>query len=234
MPILILVRHGRTAANADGILAGRTRGVDLDAVGREQADRVASRLAPLPLATIVTSPLERTAQTARAIAKAQETSVPVRRDKGLLECDYGSWTGQRLKDLAKQPLWKVVQSQPGAVTFPDGESMIDMQHRAVSSVRTIDAEVAAEHGDDACWVAVGHGDVIKSVLADALGMHLDTFQRLTVHPASVSVLRYSAVRPTVLYVNDGGSDLSALKPPAKKRRRKRTGDAVVGGGDGTL
>lgn len=210
------------------------RGVDLDDVGREQADRVASRLAPLPLAAIVTSPLERTVQTARAIATAQTTPVTVRRDKGLLECGYGSWTGQPLKELAKHPLWKVVQTQPSAVTFPDGESMINMQHRAVTAVRTIDAEVAGTHGDDACWVAVSHGDVIKSVLADALGMHLDAFQRLTVHPGSVSVLRYSAARPTVLYINDGGADLSGLKPPAKKRRRKRTGDATVGGGDGTL
>src|SRR5699024_9990607 len=124
------------------------------------------------------------------------------------------------KSLAKDPLWKVVQSQPSAAVFPDGESMADMQRRAVGAVRRIDAEVATEHGPAACWAAVSHGDVIKSVVADALGMHLDMFQRLVVHPASVCVLQYGANRPNVIHINDLGSDLSVFKPTGRKRRRR--------------
>jgi broad specificity phosphatase PhoE len=123
------------------------------------------------------------------------------------------------------------------VTFPDGEAMADMQRRAVAAVRRHDGEVADENGDDAVWVAVSHGDVIKSVLADALGLHLDQFQRIGVDPASVSVLRYTAQRPFVLHVNDHGNDLSALRPPARAKRRRRRGssdsDAVIGGGAGS-
>ncbi|MGH3424542.1 MAG: MSMEG_4193 family putative phosphomutase [Nocardioidaceae bacterium] len=234
MPTLILVRHGRTAANADGVLAGRSPGVDLDETGKIQADAVARRLVDLPLARLVSSPLERTVQTASVIAQAHPQALRVRRDKSLIECGYGSWTGQPIKSLAKEPLWKTVQSQPSAVVFPDGESMIDMQRRAVGTVRRTDAEVAAEAGADACWVAVSHGDVIKSIVADALGMHLDLFQRIVVQPGSVCVISYGAQRPNVVHVNDLGSALESLKPPRRKRRRRRTGDAVIGGGDGPV
>lgn len=230
---MILVRHGRTEANADGVLAGRTPGVGLDDVGRAQADTVASRLSGLPLADLVTSPLERTTQTASAIAKEQQQPISARRDRALIECGYGSWTGHPIKQLAKEPLWKRVQTQPSAVVFPDGEAMIDMQRRAVAAVRRIDGEVASRAGVDACWVAVSHGDVIKSIVADALGMHLDLFQRIVVSPGSVCVVQYGEQRPTVLHVNDVGSDLAALKPPPRKRRRRRSGDAVIGGGDGS-
>ncbi len=233
MPTLVLVRHGRTSANASGVLAGRAPGVHLDDTGRQQAQRAGERLAVLPLARVVSSPLERTVETARAVTSAQPASLRVRRDKGLVECGYGSWTGRSLKELAKEPLWRTVQAHPSAVVFPDGESLADVQHRAVTTVRRHDAEVAAEHGADACWVAVSHGDVIKAVLADALGLHLDQFQRIVVDPASVSVVRYTAHRPFVLHVNDHGTDLTALKPPARRRRRRTpSSDAVVGGGSG--
>jgi broad specificity phosphatase PhoE len=121
------------------------------------------------------------------------------------------------------------------VTFPDGESMLQMQGRAVDAVRRRDAEVAAEHGDQAVWLAVSHGDVIKSVLADALGMHLDLFQRLQVDPASISVIRYTDARPYVLASNTHEGDLSWLAPaPAKRKGSGRRSDAgaAVGGGAG--
>lgn len=233
MPVVLLVRHGRTSANHTGVLAGRTPGVRLDDAGREQARRVGERLAAVPCVRVVTSPLVRTVETARAVASAQGDPPRVRRDKGLLECGYGAWTGRSLRELAKEPLWRTVQAHPSAVVFPDGESLAQVQHRAVTTVRRHDAEVAAEHGDDACWVAVSHGDVIKAVLADALGLHLDQFQRLVVDPASVSVVRYTATRPFVLHVNDHGSDLATLRPPRRRRRRGRaSADAVVGGGAG--
>ena len=234
MATVILVRHGRTDANATGLLAGRTPGVRLDATGTEQAARVADRLAPLPLAALVSSPLERCRQTAAAIAGAQQTRLRVARERGLTECDYGEWQGRTLKELTKEALWKTVQSQPSAAAFPGGESMMAMQARAVEAVRRRDAAAEAEHGAGAVWVAVSHGDIIKSVLADALGMHLDLFQRIHVDPASVSVVRYTATRPYVLASNTHAGDLSWLAPPPRKRtRRTRVAqDAPVGGGSG--
>jgi probable phosphomutase (TIGR03848 family) len=232
---VILVRHGRTTANASGVLAGRTPGVKLDETGQGQAQRTAERLAVVPLAAVVTSPLERCRQTARAILKAQAGEPATLSEKGITECDYGAWQGRALKDLAKEPLWKTVQSQPSAAEFPDGESMVAMQARAVTAVRRLDARLEAEHGPGAVWVAVSHGDIIKSVLADALGTHLDLFQRLHVDPASVSIVRYTGTRPYVLATNTHAGDLSWLKPPAKKTTRSRkkvTDDAAVGGGAG--
>jgi 2,3-bisphosphoglycerate-dependent phosphoglycerate mutase len=238
---LILVRHGRTPANAEGILAGRAAGVGLDDLGREQADAVAQRLAVLPLARIVTSPLKRTVQTAQALSTAQSSAMAPVRDSGLVECGYGSWTGRSLSSLAREPLWRTVQVQPSAVTFPDGEAMADMMHRAVSTVRRHDAQVSAEHSPTAIWAAVSHGDVIKAIVADALGLHLDAFQRIMVSPASVCVIRYTEHRPFLAHLNDTGSDLSRLIAPPRRRRRKSTSptkrradplasDAPVGGG----
>jgi probable phosphomutase (TIGR03848 family) len=229
---VILVRHGRTAANADGVLAGRTPGVGLDETGYTQAAAVAERLAVLQLAEVVTSPLDRTMQTAKAICAAQPDRRRPRHDRGLIECGYGSWTGQPLKALAKLPLWKTVQHHPSAARFPEGESMAEMQLRAVTAVRRWDGRIADEHGPQAVWVAVSHGDVIKSVLADALGMHLDSFQRLVIAPGSVSVVQYADLRPFVVHVNDLGSDLSGLKPARRRARRRRTSDAQIGGGAG--
>lgn len=236
MATLILVRHGRTEANATGMLAGRTPGVRLDATGAEQAARVAERLAKVSLAALVTSPLERCRDTAAAIAKAQPGRLRVAREKGLTECDYGEWQGRPLKELAKEKLWTVVQTQPSAAAFPGGESMTEMQARGVEAVRRRDAAIEADHGAGATWVAVSHGDVIKSILADALGMHLDLFQRIHVDPASVSIIRYTATRPYVLATNTHAGDLSWLVPaPAKKKGSRRTrggDDAAVGGGGG--
>jgi len=234
---VILVRHGRTAANVGGQLAGRTPGVRLDETGVQQADRTAARLAPVPLAAVVSSPLERCRQTARAIARAQAGAVRVATDKGLTECDYGEWQGRLLKDLAKEPLWKTVQTQPSAARFPGGESLAAMQARVVDAVRRRDAAVEREHGPGAVWVAVSHGDLVKAVLADALGMHLDLFQRIHVDPASISIVRYSASRPFVLATNTHDGDLSWLVPPVKKRRSRKaaaSSDAAVGGGAGPV
>ena len=232
MATVILVRHGRTDANATGVLAGRLPGVALDGTGTGQADAVGERLAAVRLADVVTSPLERCRQTARAITARQEGGLRARTEKGLSECDYGEWQGRPLKELAKDALWRTVQSQPSAVTFPGGESMRAMQDRAVAAVRRHDARVAAESGADAVWVAVSHGDVIKSLLADALGTHLDLFQRIHVDPASVSIVRYTESRPIVLATNTHAGDLAWLNPPKRRRGRARTGDAVVGGGAG--
>ena len=234
MATLLLVRHGRTTANSTGVLAGRSAGVRLDETGEEQAARAAERFAGLQLNAVVSSPLERCRQTAQAIARRQPDGTRVQREKDLVEVDYGEWTGGELKTLAREPLWKVVQGHPAGATFPGGESLAAMSARAVTAVRRWDARVTEEHGPDGIWVAVSHGDVIKAVLADALGMHLDAFQRIVVDPASVSVVRYTPGRPFVLTMNSHEGDLSHLqaKPKAKGRRRRASSDADVGGGAG--
>jgi len=232
MPTVILVRHGRSTANATGVLAGRLPGVHLDDAGTQQAVAVGERLAGVRLAAAVTSPLERCRETAREITSRQDASLRAGTDKQLSECDYGEWQGRALKDLAREKLWKTVQAQPSAATFPGGESMRAMQDRAVAAVRRHDARVAAEHGPDAVWLAVSHGDVIKSILADALGTHLDLFQRIHVDPASVSIVRYTESRPFVIGTNTHAGDLSWLTPPRRKARGRRRTDAEVGGGAG--
>lgn len=235
MPTLLLIRHGRTAANASGILAGRSPGVVLDDTGRSQAAALAARLADLPLVRVVASPLERTVETAEAVLAVGGTKKvprpPLVLEPQILECDYGSWSGQPIKDLVKHPLWKTVQAQPSAVVFPDGESMLTMQHRSVDAVRRHDRQVLAEFGPHAVWAAVSHGDIIKAILADALGTHLDAFQRIVVDPCSVSVVQYGDSRPFVLSTNGRGDGLDHLgKRP--KRRNRPSGDAAVGGGAG--
>ncbi|WP_374455070.1 histidine phosphatase family protein [Nocardioides sp.] len=231
MATVILVRHGRSSANTAGVLAGRTPGVHLDDTGVQQAGAVGDRLAGVRLAAAVTSPLERCRETAKEITSRQSAPLRASTEKQLSECDYGEWQGRPIKELAREKLWKTVQAQPSAVTFPGGESMRAMQDRAVAAVRRHDARVTAEHGDDAVWLAVSHGDLIKSILADALGSHLDLFQRIHVDPGSVSIIRYGETRPFVLGTNTHAGDLSWLTPPRKARNRRR-GDAEVGGGAG--
>ena len=233
MATVILLRHGRTSANATGTLAGRTPGVHLDDVGRAQAVRAADRLTVVPLAELVSSPLDRCKETARTVARAQPARPRVHTDKALTECDYGEWQGRPLKELARLQLWKTVQTNPSAATFPGGESLPQMQARAVEAVRRRDAAVTAAHGAGAVWLAVSHGDVIKSVIADALGMHLDLFQRIQVDPSSISVIRYTEARPYVLASNTHEGDLSWLAPrPGRKPRRRTDHGAAVGGGAG--
>jgi len=229
VPTVILVRHGRTDANASGTLAGHTPGVRLDDAGQAQAGALADRLSAVPLAAIVSSPLERCYETATAIAQ-RRPGMAITTDDRLIECRYGDWTGRPLRDLSRTSLWKRVQAHPSGAEFPGGESMRAMQARAVEAVRDHDARVAGEAGDAAVWVAVSHGDVIKAIVADALGMHLDLFQRIAVDPGSVSVIRYTDLRPFVVRLNDSGGDLTGLT--TRRRRRRRSSDAVVGGGAG--
>ena len=232
MTTVILLRHGRTTANAGGVLAGWSPGVELDETGHQQAAAVGARLAPVPLAAVVSSPLDRCRQTAGAVLDGRDLELQT--DDRLGEARYGDWTGRPLKELAKEPLWRVVQQHPSAAVFPgaEGEGLAQTQARAVAAVREWNARL----GPDAVWLACSHGDVIKAVLADALGLHLDAFQRIVVDPASISVVTYTETRPFVVRVNDTGGDVAALVPPKKRprRRRGRDSDAVVGGGAGTV
>lgn len=225
MATVLLVRHGRTTANASGVLAGRTPGVALDETGTQQVGAAGRRLAGLALAEIVSSPLERCRGTATALLAQQpaDGAQAVIIEDDLSECDYGEWQGRPLAELAQERLWATVQTQPTAAVFPGGESMAAMQARAVAAVRRHDARISEVSGPHAVWAAVSHGDLIKAVLADALGMHLDTFQRLDVHPASISIVHYGGPRPYVLGVNTLDGDLAWLG---------RTPGETVGGGAG--
>jgi len=230
---VILLRHARSTANLSGVLAGRTPGVALDEHGLAQAEALIGRLAPVPLAAVVSSPLQRCVETVTPLVGARGMQATL--DDRLAEVDYGQWTSQPLRTLVKQPLWKVVQLHPSAAVFPEGEGLAEVQARAVAAVREWDAKIVAGHGADAVWLACSHGDVIKAVLADALGLHLDSFQRIMIDPCSISVVRYTETRPFVWRTNDTGGELAGLAPPKKRRRRRtaRSGsDAVVGGSTG--
>ncbi|MFP4635329.1 MAG: MSMEG_4193 family putative phosphomutase [Nitriliruptoraceae bacterium] len=195
MARLVLVRHATTAATGKR-LGGWTPGVHLDERGVAQARGTAQRLAELPVAAVYSSPLERTQETAKLIARAHRLRVRTRR--GLGEVDYGEWTDKPLGQLRRRKAWRVVQATPSRMTFPGGESIRAAQARAVDTSETL----AAQHGDDTI-VCVSHADVIKAVVAHHLGMPLDTFQRLTIAPASISVLELPAEgHPVLLGLND--------------------------------
>jgi len=214
MGTLLLIRHGRTDANATGVLAGRTPGVVLDDVGRTSTKALADRLLGVNIARVVSSPLERTRETAQILfSNNQEVDLEDR----LLECDYGDWQGAKLSELAVHELWPIVQQRPDEMIFPNGESMNEMSQRASTAAREWDAKLTSEHGDKVVWVAVSHGDIIKAICADAMGLPLRKFQSLLIEPASVSVVHYSDSGSAVSKLNDTGSDwLTKLNDEAIK------------------
>jgi probable phosphomutase (TIGR03848 family) len=232
---VLFIRHGLTALTGP-ILAGWTPGIHLDERGRTQAAALGERLRAVPLAAIVTSPLERCRETAALLLEGRSLAPELHEDERLGEVHYGTWTGRELKDLRKEPLWRVVQGHPSAATFPDGEGLAAMAARAVEAVHAWNARL----GPDATYAVVSHGDVIKALVADALGLHLDGFQRIVVDPCSLSVVRYTELRPFVVRVNDTGGSVDALLPPPPARRRRGghapasgpASDAPVGGGAG--
>jgi probable phosphoglycerate mutase len=234
------------------VLTGWTPGIGLDERGLAQAKALAERLAKVPLAAIVTSPLDRCRQTAEAIAAVGDgtaadggsssgggtSSDPASQRPALViddrvgECRYGDWTGKELKELAKDPLWPVVQAHPSAMRFPgaDGEAMLDMQHRAVTAIRDWNGKLGA----DATYVVCSHGDVIKAIVADALGLHLDLCQRVQADPCSLTVIRYTPLRPFLVRMNDVGGGVEDLLQRPKEAGEGELGesDAAVGGGAG--
>ena len=187
-------------------------GIGLDDRGRDQAAAVGARLADVPLDAIISSPLQRCRETAAAIAAARNGhQVAVTEDDRFAEVAYGDWTGKPIKRLAKEPLWRVVQAHPSAVRFPGpgGESLPGVQERAVAAIRDWNARL----GPKAVYLVCSHGDVIKSIIADSLGLHLDMFQRIQVDPCSVSLIRYTPLRPFVVRMNDTGAGMGGLAKP---------------------
>ena len=200
----LYVRHGRTPTTG-AVLPGRAPGLHLSDEGRRQAEAAAARIAALPdIAAVYASPLERARETAAPIAKALGVKVKV--DKGLLECDFGEWTGAELKKLMKLPEWKTVQRYPSGFRFPGGESFTEMQARITATA----ARLRAGHPGETI-VLVSHADPIKAAVADALGTHLDLFQRIMISPCSVTGIAYFDEGPAVLTVNALG-DLTELTP----------------------
>lgn len=202
--MVILVRHGQTPTTGS-VLPGRAPGLHLAEAGVAQAEALGERLGALErVDAVYASPLERTRQTAKPLARA--TGLRVRADKGLLECDFGQWTGRALKELAKLPEWTTVQRYPSGFRFPGGESFPEMQVRMVSAL----ARLAGRHPGGVV-VAVSHADPIKAAVADALGTHLDLFQRIAISPCSASVVSYGPSGPMVLAVNSTTGSLPGVK-----------------------
>jgi probable phosphoglycerate mutase len=214
-----LVRHGLTEMTGP-VLAGWTPGVHLNDRGRTQAAELAARLAPVPLDLIVASPLDRCQETAQAVLAGRD-GLQLRTDDRFGEVRYGDWTGRPLEELAKEELWKVVQAHPSAMRFPGGEAMADAQHRAVTAVREWNVGLKP----DATFLVCSHGDIIKSIVADALGLHLDQFQRIQAEPASLTVIRYTEMRPFVVRLNDNGGKVDDLLA-----KSGQDSDAPIGGG----
>lgn len=205
--LVLLVRHGRTPTTGH-VLPGRARGLHLGEEGVGQAERAATRIAALGkrrVKAVYASPMERTRETAAPIAAALGQRVKI--ERGLLEADFGSWTGRKLSDLYKKPEWQQVQRYPSGFRFPGGESFAEMQQRMVGA---IDRLVAAHPGQTI--VAVSHADPIKAAVAHAMGTHLDLFQRVVVGPCSISAVLYGFGGPMVLSVNSMGDDLKTLAP----------------------
>ena len=202
---MLLVRHGQTATTGS-VLPGRAPGLHLAETGQAQAQRAADRIGALKrVDAVFASPLERTRETAAPIATA--TGCTIKRAKGLLECDFGEWTGRKLGDLRKLPEWSRVQSNPSGFRFPGGESFAEMQSRIWGELERL----VTDHPGGTV-VAVSHADPIKAAVAMATGVHLDLFQRIVISPCSITPLLFTADGPIVLAVNSTGDDLSTLAP----------------------
>ncbi|UVI34405.1 histidine phosphatase family protein [Brevibacterium spongiae] len=198
MPVIVLLRHGLSSANVSGILAGRAPGVSLTDAG---ASALEANLALLPnrrFSRLLHSPLQRCAETAEIAQRAAEFDS-VSADESVIELDYGDWTGRTLKELAEEPLWATVLRRASQAEFPGGESIAEAARRSVDRVRSLVAELGAEESKESPrWaMVVSHGDIIKAIIADALGMPLDDFQRLSVAPGSFTVIDYSGAVPVL-------------------------------------
>jgi probable phosphoglycerate mutase len=222
---LVLIRHAHSEANAAGILSGRLPNVHLSEKGIAQSEHLAVRLGNFPVANLRISPMERCFETIspwiNSVVLPNNPRFEPTIDQELTEVDYGSWSGKKLAVLSKNKSWKTVQESPSRMYFPKGEGIAQMQSRAMKSVH--DAVSSKAKGST---VLVSHGDVIKSIIASALGMHLDEFQRVVIDPASISILDYSTTKPRVLLLNDSRSVITELLVTPKRSKN------LLGGGSG--
>lgn len=223
MTTIYLVRHGRSTANQKGLLAGRTPKVALDEVGKAQARALGEFFSSVAVDNLISSPLERCVDTAKEIKKFQDKSLKVQISKDFIECDYGTWTNKKLSKLTSQSLWKVIQETPSLVTFPQGEAMLEMATRATAGLISA---LEKNQNPKATLLIVTHADLIKALISNALGMHLDHFQKLIVDPASISTLTFQKNKFYVAGVNDR-SHLGL-----KQNKSDASARAVLGGGAG--
>ena len=221
MTTVYLVRHGRTPANEKGILAGRTKGVFLDDLGVLQAETLAKSLENIEFKKIIVSPMERCLQTAKILNQFSKNPLKPNIDSGISECDYGDWSNKKLSTLRRKPLWKNVQERPSGVQFPNGEKMSDMLDRVKSTI----FENASKLKDQDNMLVVSHGDPIRSFIADSLGIHLDNFQRITIDPCSLSIVRINQGNIQVVSINN------RVNVPTQTKKKKKLG-SVLGGGAG--
>ncbi|MEK8170068.1 MSMEG_4193 family putative phosphomutase [Streptomyces sp. M19] len=224
MPTLILLRHGRTTANTAGCSRAGRPASPWTSEARPRRRR-SGRIGALPLAAAVSSPLQRCQETLAPLLAARP-GLPLHTEDRIGECHYGEWSGRKLAELADEPLMATVQQHPSSVVFPGGESMRAMQARAVDAVREWNGRIADEHGADAVYLMCSHGDVIKAIVADALGLHLDLFQRISVEPCSVTAIRYT---PGALRRTAGRHRRVRRPDPREDAAAARSGDAAVGG-----
>lgn len=223
MSLVVLIRHAHSSANASGVLSGRKSGVHLSDAGRKEARDLATRLGAIPVKTLRSSPLERCGETIAPWLKKYGAATKLEIDHDLIEMDYGTWSGRKLRSLAKEPLWRTVQAQPSRVLFPEGEGMAAMQERAMSAVfRALDAPGKGH------VLLLSHGDILKAIIASSLGMHLDEFQRFVLDPASISVLDYSHGKSRLLLMNDSRSRVTEVLTSSHSKR------LLVGGGSGIV
>ena len=220
MPKIVLIRHAHSTANAAGVLSGQLAGVHLSKSGQEQAERLAERLGKLTISQIQVSPMDRCSETLAPWLTKYGKSVKVITDQNLIEVDYGKWSGKKLATLSRAKLWRKVQGQPSAVTFPEGEGLAQMQVRAMKSVHEFFAS------DLDLTIMVSHGDVIKAIVASSLGMHLDDFQRIVIDPASITILESNGGDIRLTRLNDSDSSVSELLQSKSKRGH------LLGGGKG--
>ena len=220
MPKIVLIRHAHSTANAAGVLSGQLAGVHLSKSGQEQAERLAERLGKLTISQIQVSPMDRCYETLSPWLAKYGKSVKVITDQNLIEVDYGKWSGKKLATLSRAKLWRKVQGQPSAVTFPEGEGLAQMQVRAMKSVHEFFAS------DLDLTIMVSHGDVIKAIVASSLGMHLDDFQRIVIDPASITILESNGGDIRLTRLNDSDSSVSDLLQSKNKR------GPLLGGGKG--
>lgn len=222
---LVLIRHAHSQSNASGVLSGRLPNVHLSEKGIKQSQQLSERLGNFAVAQLRVSPMERCFETISpwlndVVLKNSPDFEPII-DPSLNEVDYGDWSGKKLITLARKKEWRTVQESPSRMYFPGGEGIAQMQSRAMSVVHEL-----AKLPDSKTAVIVSHGDVIKSIVASALGTHLDEFQRIIIDPASVSVLDYSGIKPRVLLLNDTRAVVTDLLQAPKRSRN------LLGGGAG--
>ena len=221
---LVLIRHAHSESNASGVLSGRLPNIHLSEKGCKQAENLATRLGLFPVAEIRVSPMVRCSETIKPwlqMLENKDVKLKVITDNGINEVDYGLWSGKKLISLSRKQEWKTVQESPSRMYFPDGEGIAAMQSRAMATVHDL-----AKLQSSKVAVIVSHGDVIKSILASALGMHLDEFQRIIIDPASVSIIEYTSVKPRVLLINDSRAVVTDLLLAPKRSKN------LLGGGSG--